>query len=272
MDKESEYKLHWSKDLHRDVTNNRHYPFSFLTGEAKELVDAVKNRDWPNFKEEIGDTTYAAQMLAAQATGLNHPVYADLSKHYDREKVWKDMFKEKGSTYHPKHMQGGSNYAKASKIIKAFASAGIKVDQREAERLANKYTGGKMEKEANIMISHPGTVTNLEAYQPPEMSKMDIIGSLLLGENYIPQRREHESIYESTQRSKRNTDYLTHHPLLTDSMSKNLSNVFGGDVNKAYKDVSHMLSDPEVMSQFKQAESIFDRLEKKIYLEMQNER
>jgi predicted deacylase/NTP pyrophosphatase (non-canonical NTP hydrolase) len=149
MEKESEYKLHWSKDLHKDVTNNRHYPFSFLTGEAKELVDAIKNRDWANFKEEIGDSTYAAQMLAAQATGLNHPVYADLSKHYDREKVWKDMFKEKGSSYHPKHMQGGSNYAKASKIIKAFASAGIKVDQREAERLANKYTGGKMEKEAS---------------------------------------------------------------------------------------------------------------------------
>jgi energy-coupling factor transporter ATP-binding protein EcfA2 len=155
MGKESEYKFHWSKDLHRDVTNNRHYPFSFLTGEAQELVDAVKNRDWPNFKEEIGDTTYAAQMLAAQATGLNHPVYADLSKHYGREKVWKDMFREKGSTYHPKHMEGGSNYAKASKIIKAFASAGIKVDQREAERLANKYTGGKMEKEAGSKIIPP---------------------------------------------------------------------------------------------------------------------
>jgi NTP pyrophosphatase (non-canonical NTP hydrolase) len=152
IEKESEYKLHWSKDLHRDVTNNRHYPFSFLTGEAQELADAVKNRDWSNFKEEIGDTTYAAQMLAAQATGLNHPVYADLSKHYAREKVWKDMFKEKSSTYHPKHMEGGSNYAKASKIIKAFASAGIKVDQREAERLANKYTGGKMEKEAGAKI------------------------------------------------------------------------------------------------------------------------
>lgn len=146
--KKAEYKWYKSKDLHRDVTNGRHYPFSFLTGEAKELVDAIKNRDMANFKEEIGDTTYAAQMLAAQLTGLNHPVYADLSKFHKREKVWKDMFKEKGGVYHPKHMEGGSNFAKASKIIKAFASAGIKVNQREAERLANKYTGGKMEKEA----------------------------------------------------------------------------------------------------------------------------
>jgi phosphoribosyl-ATP pyrophosphohydrolase len=152
--KEAEYKWHKSKDLHRDVTNGRHYPFSFLTGEAKELVDAIKNRDMANFKEEIGDTSYAAQMLAAQTTGLNHPVYADLRKFYDREKVWKEMFKEKGSSYHPKHMEGGSNYAKASKIIKAFSSAGIKVDQKEAERLANHYTGGKMEKEAAGMPAH----------------------------------------------------------------------------------------------------------------------
>jgi hypothetical protein len=113
-------------------------------------MDAVKNRDMANFKEEIGDTTYAAQMLAAQATGLNHPVYADLSKFYNREKVWKDMFKSKGSTYHPKHMEGGSNFAKPSKIIKAFASAGINISQREAERLANKHTDGKMEKEAGF--------------------------------------------------------------------------------------------------------------------------
>ena len=70
------------------------------------------------------------------------------------------MFREKGSTYHPKHMEGGSNYAKASKIIKAFASAGIKVDQREAERLANKYTGGKMEKEAANKII-PAHIRNL---------------------------------------------------------------------------------------------------------------
>lgn len=146
--KRAEYKWHKSKDLHRDVTNGRHYPFSFLTGEAKELVDAIKKRDMANFKEEIGDTSYAAQMLAAQATGLNHPVYADLSKFHNREKIWKDIFKEKGSTYHPKHMEGGSNFAKPSKIIKALASAGISISQKEAEKLANKYTGGKMEKEA----------------------------------------------------------------------------------------------------------------------------
>jgi NTP pyrophosphatase (non-canonical NTP hydrolase)/cytidylate kinase/acylphosphatase len=154
MGKEAEYKWHKSKDLHRDVTNGRHYPFSFLTGEAKELVDAIRNRDMANFKEEIGDTSYAAQMLAAQATGLNHPVYADLSKFHNREKIWKDIFREKGSTYHPKHMEGGSNFAKPSKIIKALASAGIRISQKEAEKLANKYTGGKMEKEAAAPTQH----------------------------------------------------------------------------------------------------------------------
>jgi NTP pyrophosphatase (non-canonical NTP hydrolase) len=156
MEKDSEYKWYKSKDLSQRLVAGRPYPFSYLTGEAKELLDAVKNRDWENFKEEVGDTSFGAQMLLSQATGLNHPVYADLSKAWAREKVWKDMFKEKGKEYHPNHMQGGSNYAKASKIIKAFASAGIKVDQREAERLANKYTGGKMEKEASKQPLLPG--------------------------------------------------------------------------------------------------------------------
>ena len=166
MPKQAEYKWHKSKDLHRDVTNGRHYPFSFLTGEAKELVDAIKNRDMANFKEEVGDTTYAAQMLAAQATGLNHPVYADLGKFHKRESVWKDIFKEKGSTYHPKHMEGGSNFAKASKIIKAFASAGIKINQREAERLANKYTGGKMEKESAYRLPRKKISVNNQELLP----------------------------------------------------------------------------------------------------------
>jgi len=150
LDKRAKYQFYKSKDLQERLVAGRPYPFSYLKGEAKELVDAIKNRDWDNFKEEIGDTSFAAQMLAAQATGLNHPVYADLSKAWKREKVWKDMFSEKGKEYHPNHMQGGSNYAKPSKIIKAFASAGLHLNQAEAERLANHYTGGKMEKEAFV--------------------------------------------------------------------------------------------------------------------------
>jgi NTP pyrophosphatase (non-canonical NTP hydrolase)/cytidylate kinase len=270
IEKESEYKLHWSKDLHKDVTNNRHYPFSFLTGEAKELVDAIKNRDWANFKEEIGDSTYAAQMLAAQATGLNHPVYADLSKHYDREKVWKDMFKEKGSSYHPKHMQGGSNYAKASKIIKAFASAGIKVDQREAERLANKYTGGKMEKEAHNMIPAPGTVTNLEAYQEPAPSRKDMLGALILGDAYIPTPRNQESMLEAKQRNRRNIDMGYLDTDTAKALGEKISPFIGGNPIKARLDLERMQQNPNIMSQFKQANSILDKMQNKIYKEISN--
>jgi adenylate kinase family enzyme/NTP pyrophosphatase (non-canonical NTP hydrolase) len=269
IEKESEYKLHWSKDLHKDVTNNRHYPFSFLTGEAKELVDAIKNRDWANFKEEIGDSTYAAQMLAAQATGLNHPVYADLSKHYDREKVWKDMFKEKGSSYHPKHMQGGSNYAKASKIIKAFASAGIKVDQREAERLANKYTGGKMEKEANVIVPRPGTVTNLEAYKEPLPSKMDMLGTILLGDAYMPTPRNQESMLEAKQRNRRNVDMGYLDTDTAKAIGEKISPFLGGNPVKARLDLERMQQDPNIMSQFKQANSILDKMQNKIYKQIE---
>jgi NTP pyrophosphatase (non-canonical NTP hydrolase) len=166
VEKTAEYEWYKSKDLSQRLVAGRPYPFSYLTGEAKELVDAVKNRDWENFKEEIGDTSFGAQMLLSQLTGLNHPVYADLSKAWKREKVWQDMFKEKGGTYHPNHMQGGSNFAKPSKIIKAFASAGITINQQEAERLANKYTGGKMEKESSektAVADHPLKSSNIKA-------------------------------------------------------------------------------------------------------------
>jgi hypothetical protein len=172
------------------------------------------------------------------------------------------------------HSGGNYNYKDVPKSlfnrIKRVKSPG-KFFHKHIKR-DNSYKYEKMEKEASLLDSHPGKVTNLEAVQPVEMNNMDIIGSLLLGENYVPQRRNQESVYESMQRAKRNTDYLTHHPLLTDNMSKNLSNVFGGDVNKAHKDISHMLSDPGVMGQFKEANSIFDKLENKIYSELANEK
>ena len=269
MDKEADYQWYMSKPLRQRLTNGRGWPFSYLTGEAEELVDAIKNRDWENFKEEIGDTTFGAQMLLSQATGLNHPVYADLSKAWAREKVWKDMFKEKGSTYHPKHMQGGSNYAKASKIIKAFASAGIKVDQREAERLANKYTGGKMEKEANVMVSRPGTVTNLEAYKEPAPSKMDMLGTILLGDAYIPTPRNQESMLEAKQRNRRNVDMGYLDTDTAKAIGEKISPFIGGNPVKAKLDLERMQQDPNIMSQFKQANSILDKMQAKIYKQIE---
>lgn len=269
MDKEADYQWYMSKPLRQRLTNGRGWPFSYLTGEAEELVDAIKNRDWENFKEEIGDTTFGAQMLLSQATGLNHPVYADLSKAWAREKVWKDMFKEKGSTYHPKHMQGGSNYAKASKIIKAFASAGIKVDQREAERLANKYTGGKMEKEANVMVPRPGTVTNLEAYKEPVPSKMDMLGTILLGDAYIPTPRNQESMLEAKQRNRRNVDMIYLDTDTAKAIGEKISPFIGGNPVKAKLDLERMQQHPNIMSQFKQANSILDKMQAKIYKQIE---
>jgi NTP pyrophosphatase (non-canonical NTP hydrolase) len=269
MDKEADYQWYMSKHLNKRLTNGRGWPFSYLTGEAKELVDAVKNRDWENFKEEIGDTTFGAQMLLSQATRLNHPVYADLDKFWAREKVWKDMFKEKGSAYHPDHMQGGSNYAKPSKIIKAFASAGIKVDQREAERLANKHTGGKMEKEANVMMPRPGTVTNLEAYKEPLPSKMDMLGTILLGDAYIPTPRNQESMLEAKQRNRRNVDMGYLDTDTAKAIGEKISPFLGGNPVKARLDLERMQQDPNIMSQFKQANSILDKMQAKIYKQIE---
>ncbi len=34
--------LHWQKDVTRDILGGRHYPLSYLTGELKEIGEAVK--------------------------------------------------------------------------------------------------------------------------------------------------------------------------------------------------------------------------------------
>lgn len=287
LEKESEYKWYKSKDLSQRLVAGRPYPFSYLTGEAKELVEAIKNRDWENFKEEIGDTTFGAQMLLSQLTKLNHPVYADLSKAWKREKVWKDMFEEKGGKYHPNHMQGGSNFAKPSKIIKAFASAGIKINQREAERLADKYTGGKMEKEA-YDLKVPADVSSMEhAPRDYSASNIDILGNLLLGKNYIPLPRQGEDISDAFRRMEnfRNAaeiqgNMLSHNPVLERlgadpekvkhigkimstlgvGIPKPLHPVLGGDVGKASRDIAEMQSNPSAMSQFKEAAEIPEKV------------
>ena len=131
--------LHWTKDLHRDIMGGKHYPTSYLKGELQELGEAVKNRDWKNFKEELGDCSHAGTMLAAQKTGLNLPVIGadpEIKKFYDRIEVWKGMFKDKGVPFHVDHLGGGSNFAKPEKIEKAFASAGHTLKPGEAKQMA----------------------------------------------------------------------------------------------------------------------------------------
>jgi hypothetical protein len=135
--------MHWTKDLTRDIMGGRQYPVSYLTGELAELGEAVKNRDWENFKEEAGDSAYAAQMIAGQRTGLNLPVFgADkvIKKFYDRINNWKQIFDQKGVPFSVDYLKGGSNYAKPEKIQKVFELAGNPISEHEAKNIASAYT------------------------------------------------------------------------------------------------------------------------------------
>jgi hypothetical protein len=151
--------------------------------------------------------------------------------------------------------------------------------KKEAERLANKYTGGKMEKEA----AQGGTVVNFPQRQIPPISMPDRLGSLVFGKNYIPSPINGESMYDAMLRSGRNKDMLdisqkafANNPLfhrlglknspitsligLGDYMTQGklssmLSPFTGGNVYKANSNIQEMLNNPSIMSQFKQASS-----------------
>ena len=139
--------IHWSDDVSRNILNGRHYPVSYLTGELDELKESIKNRDWNNFKEEVGDSTYAAEMILAQRLGLNLPLIGasnPVEKFYARKKKWEEVFDERGVPFNNDYLSGGSNLKKPKKIQAALGLAGHAITKDEARALALKY-GGEIE-------------------------------------------------------------------------------------------------------------------------------
>lgn len=137
--------VYWSKDVSRDLLNGRKYPLSYLTGELGELGESVKNMDWTNFKEELGDSAYAAQMILAQKLGLNLPLIgasAPIDKFYARRKGWEEVFKERGIPFSNDYLAGGSNLKKPKKIQAALGLAGHAISKEDARTASLKYGGG----------------------------------------------------------------------------------------------------------------------------------
>ena len=139
--------VHWSDDVSKNLLNGRHYPVSYLTGELDELKESIKNRDWNNFKEEVGDSTYAAETILAQRLGLNLPLIgasSTVEKFYARKKKWEEVFDERGVPFNNDYLSGGSNLKKPKKIQAALGLAGHTITKDEARALALKY-GGEIE-------------------------------------------------------------------------------------------------------------------------------
>jgi NTP pyrophosphatase (non-canonical NTP hydrolase) len=154
--------VHWANDLTRDILNNRHYPLSALTGELGELADSVKNLDYENFKEELGDSAFLAQVIASQRSGINLPVIgvdSTINKFFDRLNTWKKIFNDRGVEFKQDYLKGGSNYSKLSKIQKAFAAANTPITLDDAKAIAQKYNI-KIENENIDSVKVSGVVTD----------------------------------------------------------------------------------------------------------------
>lgn len=130
-----------AKDVRQEITNGRPYPFSYLTGEAQELGDALLHGSWKDVKEEFGDTAYAGQQLFSQATGTNLPmVFSDepIGKFRERNAKWNKVFAERGIPFSVDYLAGGSNYLKPEKVKAVFAMAGVPLPDAEAKDLSSR--------------------------------------------------------------------------------------------------------------------------------------
>lgn len=127
-----------AKEVSEMVIPGSKYPFSYLTGEIKELIQAIKAKDKDNIKEEKADVLYAAQMLLHQNTGLNFKMRgADqtIDKFMQRREMWKDIMGRYGVEYHPNLLVGGGNYRKQSKIRAALKAGGYDISEQELSSL-----------------------------------------------------------------------------------------------------------------------------------------
>lgn len=127
-----------AREVSELVTPGRKYPFSYLTGEIKELMQAIKEKDKEHVREEKGDVLYAAQMLLHQNTGLNFKLRgADktVGKFLGRREMWEKILGRYGVAYHPDLFVRGSNYRKKSKIKAALQEGGYIASERELSEL-----------------------------------------------------------------------------------------------------------------------------------------
>jgi NTP pyrophosphatase (non-canonical NTP hydrolase) len=97
--------------------------FSAVKGEFDELLEAVMNSDWENFKEEVGDTLYFTYCWMYSKYKINLPMIGAMSsvkKFVARLEVWENIFKENGLEFNKKYLVNGSNYKKIDKVNKAL--------------------------------------------------------------------------------------------------------------------------------------------------------
>lgn len=120
-------KRWWTDEAQKILIGDKKYPTSAWVSEIGELVDAIKNRDVENIREEIGDVLFVPQMMIHQKTGLNLPLIGaqkSTQKFMDRIDVWDQMMGRHGLKIQPELLEGGSNFRKPKKIRAAFLAAG----------------------------------------------------------------------------------------------------------------------------------------------------
>lgn len=132
----------------------REYDDHYLSGEYDEYMTELKNKNNPGIEEELQDLMFAAQMLAYHRTGKDRKVVGADQKigvFIDRVKTFEDMFTKQGIPFSTDYLQGGSNWRKPEKIVKAFTSAGKPLSMDEAVSLRDEYVAKELQKNVDTL-------------------------------------------------------------------------------------------------------------------------
>ena len=138
-----------ARDVHRELLGERNYSFSYVLGEAWEVIEALWKRDIKEAKEELRQVWYGLQMQYYQLTGHNIRLRGCndcVQSFFDRRKVWKKIFRKFGEEFSSDYLKNGSNYMRPHKIQAALGLAHVHITLQHAERLAKQIAKGKFNK------------------------------------------------------------------------------------------------------------------------------
>ena len=116
-------RVFWAKDI-RIGLMAKDVDLSYIAGEVEELKEELIKRDLKEAAKEWDDVTGLTCIWIYQMTGINLPIIRNFGRGavlrwYDRNIVWKEIFKYHGIPWEQKVLGGGSNFNKISKIKKA---------------------------------------------------------------------------------------------------------------------------------------------------------
>lgn len=137
----------WTIGFYKSQFQAAPMTWSFCFGEMKELVEAVRNADIDNAREEWNDVCVCVQAWLSEYLPIDWaPILPGLGlssaqKFAARRAVWQQIFDHHGVYFHRKYLFKGGNYRKRHKVAFALAQGGLAGEEVDYEWV-DTFVGG----------------------------------------------------------------------------------------------------------------------------------